>query len=263
LRKLFLCLFVSAIAATSTLAQQRRATPVERLDELRQVAARFRLSVPELPAARPGRGVFPTIKPSLFAPKAAARTRPRPQGGDEFPRSEFFAGYAFGRLDDEDYINTHGWNASVSGNFTSWFGLVGDFGGNYGSETLIGTVNGVAVRADADIQAYTFLFGPQFSMRGERVSPFVRGLAGVARSKINGRGALAGVGQVVTVEVTDTAFAAAVGGGVDVRLTDRVWWRVLQADYILTRFDTIDPTFQVSERATQHNFRFSTGLVFR
>lgn len=218
--------------------------------------------MPHLPAAPPGRGVYPRIRPSLFAPKALARAA-RPQGGRDFPRSEFFAGYAFGRLDDEDYVNTHGWNVSVSGNFTRWFGLVADFSGNYGSETFIGTVNGVAVRADADIQAYTFLFGPQFSARGERVTPFVRALAGVARSKIDGRGSVAGVGQVVTVEVTDTAFAAAVGGGVDVKLTDRVWWRVLQADYILTRFDTLDPTFQVTERGNQHNFRFSTGLVFR
>jgi hypothetical protein len=262
-KKLFLSLLTLAITATSTLAQQRRATPVERLDELRAFAARFQLSVPGLPAAPTFKGVRANLKPSLFAPRAAAR--PRPQGGDDFPRSELFAGYAFGLLDggEDGYIGTHGWNASVSGNFTGSFGLVGDFSGYYGRNTVLGRVNNVAVRADADYKVYTFLVGPQFSARRESVTPFVRALFGVARADVKGRGSVAGVGQVVEIKIEDTAFAAAFGGGVDVRLTDRVWWRAIQADYILTRFDTIDETFQVTQRGNQHNFRLATGLVFR
>jgi hypothetical protein len=40
---------------------------------------------------------------------------------------------------------------------------------------------------------------------------------------------------------------------VDVKLNDRVAWRVGQFDYVLTRFGG----------DSQHNVRFSTGIVFR
>ncbi|HYE73675.1 MAG TPA: flagellar motor protein MotB, partial [Blastocatellia bacterium] len=114
-----------------------------------------------------------------------------------------------------------------------------------------------------DYQIYTFLAGPQISFRSERVTPFVHTLFGVAHGRAEGRGSVAGVGQVVQLSLKETAFAAAFGGGVDVKLTDRIWWRTLQADYILTRFDSTDPVFLTSRKDTQNNFRLSTGLVFR
>ena len=45
----------------------------------------------------------------------------------------------------------------------------------------------------------------------------------------------------------------AMGGGLDVKLTRSLAFRVLQADYLLTRFGGV----------TQNNARLTTGLVYR
>jgi hypothetical protein len=51
--------------------------------------------------------------------------------------------------------------------------------------------------------------------------------------------------------VTETGFAGAFGGGLDIRASDRVDVRVIQFDYNPTRlFDS-----------TQHNFRIGVGIV--
>jgi len=43
------------------------------------------------------------------------------------------------------------------------------------------------------------------------------------------------------------------GGGVDLKLTKLIAWRLIQAEYLLTHF----------ARSNQNNVRLSTGLVFR
>jgi hypothetical protein len=73
-----------------------------------------------------------------------------------------------------------------------------------------------------------------------KFKPFVHGLFGGARTKGNGGG----------FSISDTAFATALGGGVDYRLVRGIAWRA-QADDVRTSFFS----------GTQHNFRFSTGLV--
>ena len=51
---------------------------------------------------------------------------------------------------------------------------------------------------------------------------------------------------------TETGFAGAFGGGLDIRAGDRIDVRVIQFDYNPTRlFDS-----------TQHNFRIGVGIVF-
>ena len=51
---------------------------------------------------------------------------------DEFPRAEVFGGYSYFRA-NPDKLNLNGWDASVAGNITNWFGVEGDFSGHYGS----------------------------------------------------------------------------------------------------------------------------------
>ena len=49
----------------------------------------------------------------------------------KYPAAEVFGGYSYLRAHPED-INLNGWNASVTGNVTDWFGVEGDFSGHYG-----------------------------------------------------------------------------------------------------------------------------------
>lgn len=213
-------------------------------------------------------GVASRAKSFALSVPREFRAAPRPQSGGfgDFPRSEFFIGYTYTSLDPgvgiREYFPGNGWNAAVTGNFTSWFGLVGDFSGAYGEKQIRSIVGVTLPRAvTIDYRAYTLLGGPQFTARGERVSGFARVMAGVSLLK-----------QSVNDPITqsrldagdDSAFAFAFGGGVDTRVTDRVAWRVAQVDYVLTRFkDFEDATLTNIRTKSQHNFKVSTGLVFR
>lgn len=138
---------------------------------------------------------------------------------------EVFGGYSYVRFRPAD-INLNGWEASAQYKFKDWLGGVADFGGYYGSPGGIGT------------SVHTFLFGPQVSLPS-RVSPFAHVLLGGAHFSA------AGVG--------DSAFSMAVGGGLDTRVKPGISWRIIQGDYLLTRFGS----------QSQNNGRISTGLVFR
>jgi hypothetical protein len=162
----------------------------------------------------------------LAAAPAAAQEPP--------PRAELYAGYSYARLNPGglagNEMNLNGWNAAIQGNVTNWFGIVGDFSGHYGT------------RAGVDVNTHQALFGPRLTLRGP-ISPFVHALFGVAR----GNAGLFGSTESVS------AFGMALGGGVDIPLGRHASWRLVQADYLMTRF----------HNARRDNARISTGLVFR
>lgn len=141
---------------------------------------------------------------------------------EESPKMELFGGYQFTHLNPS--LNTNGWNVAVNGNFNRWFGLTGDFSGSY--------KNGGHM--------YTYMFGPTFSARTKRVTPFVHALFGGAN--IGEGGDSAG------------AFSMALGGGLDVNAGSHVSLRAVQADWLMLHSggDTLSK-----------NVRVSTGLVIR
>jgi len=157
------------------------------------------------------------------------------------PRAEIFGGYSYLRLDEDlnDDRDLNGWNASFNQNIFKWLGFKADFSGHYGnSSILLGT--------GSDLNTYLFLFGPQFTLRkSERFQPFGHVLFGAVRVDLEN--------DLIGIDAQDTAFALAAGGGLDVKVLDRVSVRLFQADYVLTRFAD----------ENQHNFRASTGLVLR
>lgn len=166
-----------------------------------------------------------------------------PALAQDTPKVEVAGGYSYLRADTDPRSNAHGWYVSVAGNLNRYVGLAADFSGHYGSANL----NTGAGNIKVDGTAHTFLFGPRFSARRERLTPFAHVLAGAVRSRT--------AGQIGTVAVfnEDTAFGLAVGGGVDVTLQRHVALRLIQADYLLTRFGS----------ETQNNVRVTIGLVFR
>jgi hypothetical protein len=139
---------------------------------------------------------------------------------------EIFGGYSYLRLDSSPQVNLNGWEASGQYKITNWFGAVADFSGDYGSPLGVSS------------SLHTFLFGPQVSWHA-RVSPFAHVLIGGAHFSADGG--------------STTSFASAIGGGIDTRLTDRFSWRIIQGDYLITRFGS----------QTQNNARVSTGIVVR
>jgi hypothetical protein len=160
----------------------------------------------------------------------------------DYPRGEVFFGYSYFRAEPEGQ-NLNGWEGSVTGNITRWFGIEGDFAGHYGRPK---DQFGFIIRG-VHINQYTFMGGPKLILRTGRVSPFVHALIGGARAGTNEFG----------LESSQFAMAAALGGGVDLEISKYIAIRPVQADYLVTRFDT-----GVGDDR-QNNFRYSAGIVFR
>jgi len=179
----------------------------------------------------------------------------------DFPKAEVFGGYSYLRADG---ANLNGWNASVSGNLNSWFGLVADFSGHYDSASTrseftfpgfpgIPPFPGSSTIVRSETSAHTFLAGPRFSYRKiEQITPFAHVLLGASRRHVESEVDFGVLGRTF-FSSNSTAFAAALGGGLDVALSKNIALRVVQADYLPTR----------SFGSFRSNGRVSMGLVFR
>ncbi len=140
----------------------------------------------------------------------------------EAPDADVFVGYSLLNVNvDRDSAAVHGFDASVTGHVNNWFGITGEVSGHYESGDAIHYVQG----------------GPRVTFRSDksRVEPFAHALFGGTFFNSTGR------------------FSMALGGGVDVRVNDRVSIRAIQADYAPVYFDHF----------TMHNARIATGVVFR
>ena len=177
----------------------------------------------------------------------------------QLPSGNVFFGYSYAHstlpapalLPDQSGIvssgnaGLNGWNASLQGKFLPLIGVVADFSGHYGSQgvtTVCGFVSGcVPTRVNMNATVYHFLLGPEISVSIGKVRPFAHALFGAGHLRESAAGPF---------NASDTAFADALGGGIDYRLLGPLRWR-LQADFLQDRFFS----------GTQQNFRFSTGPV--
>jgi opacity protein-like surface antigen len=173
----------------------------------------------------------------------------------ESPRVEVFGGFSYLRddWDSDDIRDLRGWNASVNYNLNSILGVKADFSGHYNNRTYGFGVPVDIASYEVREKDYTFLFGPQFSYRkNERIVPFAHVLLGVRRRTIST--SLYDIGfETINDSFSDNAFSTAFGGGLDLKLTKRMAVRLVQADYLLSRF----------YGRTQNNLRIGTGLVVR
>ena len=143
----------------------------------------------------------------------------------------------------------HGFEAFVKGNVSRYVGLKGSYSFNRKSFNTGGGT--AATTFDVDTDIHQFLGGVEFkdNAKETKVKPFAHVLAGVAhaRAKVSNS----------TIPFNDSenenGFAAAVGGGIDFKLGDRVDLRAVQFDYNPVR----------SNGETSHNFRIGIGLIFR
>jgi hypothetical protein len=168
---------------------------------------------------------------------------------------EIFGGYSYLRSNTGPGFNAHGWEGSLTGNFNRFFGLEVNLSDHYNSPPPnTGFSSG-----------FSFLFGPHFAFRAApKVTPFAHVLVGGTRGSqtvifvcpLAGSIACPVGGPCSCPQngpLHDTAFATAVGGGLDVQAAHFVWIRVIQADYLREQF-TNNP---------QNNVRLSFGVVLR
>ena len=186
--------------------------------------------------------------PGTVKPPPTPQTSSLPEktsSDEEYAKAlEFFGGGQYQRAPDEPVKNLYGFNASLFYNVTPNVGIGGDFSFLFGSTSeTVGTV-----KFDTSLHRQTYLFGPQFNFYpDDNVKIFVHPLFGGVHDSIKTT-----IGTTTT-DFSANAFAMAFGGGLDVRVTPRVSFRVFQADYLGTHFGG----------NFQNNFRLSTGLVLR
>jgi opacity protein-like surface antigen len=162
-----------------------------------------------------------------------------------FPKAEVWGTYNLLVVDTDfsDNRSLNGWGAGFQGNFSGLFGLVAEFGGNYGNSDILVAPPGTGT-INVNTSIYTYLLGPRASYRARQYTAFGHFLAGGARLKVQ--------------SATNTQFAMAIGGGVDVNLSERFAIRAGQFDYL-----PINSDLPVSGSSWLHNFRYQAGVVIK
>jgi opacity protein-like surface antigen len=186
--------------------------------------------------------------------------------GKDYSYYEFYVGYAYERADNNadrfdkggqatfngnrvDFAdrrnNYNGFNAEFNQNVTRHIGIVTSFTGTYNSTGFVDTQSGRAF--NARVQRYDLMIGPRYNWRLTGVTPFVHAMAGITHMR-------ASFDDVLTPrKKADTAFAMALGGGLDVHAGEHIDVRAIQVDYL--------PTFFNGSR--QDNLRVGAGIKIK
>jgi hypothetical protein len=186
-----------------------------------------------------------------------------------------FLGYSFLRFNSALEIpafTANGGIATAGFNFTDHFGLELETGGYH---------NGNIHNYHLDTTSAELLLGPRVSLgRSKKIDPYIHVLFGgnyvassvagnsilvTQRPTITGGTATAVVvfpGLVGRYGTSQSNFAMAAGGGLDIKISKAVTFRPIQLDYYLTRFQSLGFLGYPSENRNQNNLRYATGFMF-
>jgi hypothetical protein len=156
------------------------------------------------------------------------------------PVADLFVGYSLFPANGDDFprATSQGLQTGVSLNVTRTFGIVAEYAQQWNSTSDLGP-NFAGLTATTTVAE--LLVGPRFTARGTRADVFAHGWLGRA----------IGRADEPFAGFSDSGLALGGGGGVDVRLTPALSWR-MQFDYVGSFADMVD-----------NNTRFATGLVAR
>jgi len=161
------------------------------------------------------------------------------------PGFEICGGYSYvfntynPTLNSVSVSGMNGWDASFKAPLLrSFFGIKGDVSGFYRAD-----------RPQFNPRTYFFLAGPQVGLRIRRASVFAHGMVGVSHLSVS---------AVSSVD-SNTAFAMALGGGLDVGIARWLGWRIT-GDFYNTYYHAKNSQF---DEITNFNGRISTGPVLR
>ena len=192
----------------------------------------------------------------------------------DFSKAEVFGGYSYLHTDTQGLSSStlnnqcniifggtcpvtfgihpgfQGWNVAVQGNVNRWFGIKAQVTGQYGNAISIKFNPPLSIPFGVPGQnIYDLLFGPVISHREEKVTFFGHGLLGAQRVGLSGNIPV----TVFPISTSETDFAFALGGGVDVKASKHFLIRIGQLEYEF-----------VNAKGPRHenDFRFSAGVVF-
>lgn len=147
-----------------------------------------------------------------------------------YPKAEFFGGYQYSHL--EGGFNANGFDFSATGNFSNYFGITGDFGSAFTTQSGVNFSN------------YTYTFGPVLSLRANKAyTPWVHALIGGDHASA----------AIPGYSVTGNGFAMLAGGGADFNFNKYMAFRG-GADWML---------IHGNGSTSSKNVRMLMGIVFR
>jgi len=183
----------------------------------------------------------------------------------DFQKMETYVGYTFARFNPHlsffPSFNANGGNAQLAYNFNRWVGAVVD----------IGAVHKGDVGGFMDTTLMNFVFGPRVSWRHPKWRLYGQALVGGVYNPTSFRlsgfpvtqpfnGVVLNPNVPVSVRIgsNQTAFALITGMGVEYKLSKRIWFRPVEADYYLTRLQ--NPVSGLDHN--QNNWRLTGGFNF-
>lgn len=167
------------------------------------------------------------------------------------PQVEVGLNYSFNRINPGggySAYNSNGGFADIEYNINRHVGLVADLGANY-----TGTANGNSIGNTT----FEYLFGPRFNLRRGRFNPYFQTLFGEQRFSNGFAPASAGAPGGPFLGTSQTNFSMAIGGGLDIAVTNHLSVRPVEVDYFPTQVASGSSNF------TQNNFRYAAGVVLR
>ena len=144
-------------------------------------------------------------------------------------------------------IPYNGVTTELVANVTPHVGLVTNFAATFANTDFVDALSGQRFRAR--VSRYTLLFGPRYNWRNSSpFLPYAHALFGVARYQAKFHD-----NDFTCPDTSDTAFAMALGGGLDIRAGNHVDVRAAQVDYL--------PVFFSHKR--EDGLRFSAGIKIK
>ena len=152
------------------------------------------------------------------------------------PGVEVFGGYSHlsfssSGLGFNNWTEMNGWDVALTiPHIYQGLGITADASGDYSTT----------------IEQYNYMIGPQYKWEFSRFRFVAHGLYGRAQTRLREPGS-------TFIEPSDRQKVIAVGGEVDVPVSDRVSIRAVQADYLAAS----------AFGSNRNSFRFSTGLIVK
>jgi len=190
---------------------------------------------------------------------------------DDFSRVETFLGFTYMRANsatDVPAFSTNGGGGQLAVNANKWLGFVMDIGAVH---------NGNISNVHLDSTFTNYLFGPRVTVHRGRIIPYGNILFGgmhagtsVQVSAIPASPSnpiyLPGVPTPIPPNApvslravaSQTGFAMAVGGGIDIKVSKHMNFRPIGLDYVLTRLQNIQ---DLNDR-NQNSLRYTAGVNF-
>lgn len=148
---------------------------------------------------------------------------------------------------DSERVPYHGVSGEVVANVHRNIGLVANFSATFANTDFVDGLTGQ--RFHARLSRYLLVGGPRFNWRNSSAFiPYAHALFGVARYQAKFKNH-----DFTCPDTNETAFAMALGAGLDIKAGDHFDIRALQVDYV--------PIFFSNKR--EDGLRFSTGVKIK